>query len=183
MEAMGSKINTVKSGAVGSSRLLTRMMQLAAGPLFGNTEALKDLGVIQGNGQQEAAAALQRWSTACDRLVKIGRLSCSMRVKGHFVAAAALSAGAYAASCRAQPDKVMDTMRRWVRHAVWQGGPAGDFRIMLWLGLIPSRADPVCAVLLAAARMVSLLVQDRQFTIEELKWLWLAKTRRTQLLP
>ena len=54
-----------------------------------------------------------------------------MMAKGRFAAAAAMSVGAYGGSCREQPDKVMECMRRWVRHAVWSGGPAADYRIVL----------------------------------------------------
>ena len=175
MEHTGIRVNVVKSGAVGTDEVHTAMMLIEAGPKFGGKDTLKDLGVVQGGGRSQTEAAMLRWSTACDRLLKIGKLSISMQAKGNFVAAAALSAGAYAATCRAQPDKVLHTMRRWVRHAVWQGGPAADFRLLLWLGLVPCRADPTCAVLLATARMVSLMVQDRQFTLEELRWLWEGK--------
>ena len=72
-----------------------------------------------------------RWSTECDRLAKVARLSGTMAVKGTFVAAAAMTAGVYATSCREQPDRAMEAMRRWVRHAVWQGGPAADYRLLL----------------------------------------------------
>ena len=67
-------------------------MRAAAGPLFGCTEALKDLGVIQGAGPAEQDAAMARWSTACSRWGKIARLSMPMQEKGRFAAAAALSA-------------------------------------------------------------------------------------------
>ena len=130
-------------------------MRAAAGPLFGCTEALKDLGVIEGAGPAEQAAAMARWSPACNRLGKIARLSMPMLEKGRFAAAAALSAGVLGTSCREQPDHVLLAMRRWVRHAVWQGGPAADNRILLWAGAIPVKADPVVALLLAAARTVS----------------------------
>ena len=93
---------------------------------------------------------------------------------GTFAAAAAMLAGVYATSCREQPDKVMETMRRWTRHAIWQGGPSADYRLLLGLGVVPARADPVLAVLLAAARTVSLLVQDGHFAAGQLSWLWLA---------
>ena len=56
---------------------------------------------------------------------------------------------------------------------MWQGGPAADYRILLWTGAIPIRADPVVAVLLAAARAVSLLVQDGHFSTDQLDRLWL----------
>ena len=162
---------------LGSNPRLTTAMREAAGPLFGCTEALKDLGVVQGSGPAESAAAMARWSTACNRLAKVAKLSVPMSAKGRFAAAAALSAGVYGTSCREQPDHVMETMRRWVRHAVWQGGPAADYRILLWMGAVPVKADPVAAVLLAAARTVSLLVQDGHFTIHQLEWLWLAADR------
>ena len=100
-----------------------------------------------------------------------------MAAKGRFAAAAALSAGVCGTSCWEQPDTVMETMRRWVRHAVWQGGPAADYRILLWTGAIPIRADPVVAVLQAAARTVSLMAQDGLFTAHQLGWLWLAADR------
>ena len=125
---------------------------------------------MQGLGAQETQAAMARWATACDRLAKIARLSTTMAATGRFAAAAALSAGIYGTSCREQPDNVMETMRRWVRHAVWQGGPAADYRILLWTGAIPIRADPVVAVLLAAARTVSPLVQDGHFSTDQLGW-------------
>ena len=121
MERAGSKVNVTKSGCVATTPLLTEMMRLAAGPLFGCREPLKDLGVVQGSGAAEAAAAMARWSTACDRLAKVARLSCTMAVKGTFAAAAAMSAGVYATSCREQPDKVMENMRRW---RVMQSGRA-----------------------------------------------------------
>ena len=57
---------------------------------------------------------------------------------------------------------------------MWHGGPAADYRILLCMGAVPVKADPVVAVLLAAARTVSLLVQDGHFTICQLGWLWLA---------
>ncbi len=79
-----------------------------------------------------------------------------------------MSAGVYAASCREQPGKVMETMRRWTRRAVWQGGPAADYRLLLWLGVGPARAHPVLAVLLAAARTVRLLIQDGQSVVGQL---------------
>ncbi len=85
-----------------------------------------------------------------------------------------MSAGVSATSCREQPGKVMETMRRWTRHAVWQGGPAADYRLLLWLGVVPARADPVLAVLVAAARTVSLLIQDGHVAVGQLSWLWLA---------
>ena len=75
--------------------------------LPGPCSALKDLGVAQGSGVAEAAAATARWSTACDRLAKVARLSCNVAVKGTFAVAAATSAGILATSCRVQPDKVM----------------------------------------------------------------------------
>ena len=177
MQTMSLTVNRPKSGVLGSSARLTAAMRAAAGPLFGCTEALKDLGVIQGAGPAEKAAAMARWSTACNRLAKIAKLSVPMQAKGRFAAAAALSAGVFGTSCREQPDHVMDSMRRWVRHAVWQGGPAADYRILLWMGAIPVRADPVVAVLLAAARTVSLLVQDGHFALHQLEWLWLAADR------
>ena len=65
-------------------------------------------------------------------------------------------------------------MRRWTRHAVWQGGPSADYRLLLWLGVVPARAGPVLAVLLAADRTVSLLIQDGHFVAGQLSWLWLA---------
>ena len=57
-------------------------------------------------------------------------------------------------------------MRRWTRHAVWQGGPSADHRLLLWLGVVPA----VLAVLLAAARTVSLLAQDGHFAAGQLSW-------------
>ena len=104
---MSLTVNLVKSGALGTSAQLTAAMRAAAGPLFGCTTALKDLGVIQGSGAQETQAAMARWATACDRLAKIARLSMTMSAKGRFAAAAALSAGVYGTSCREQPDTVM----------------------------------------------------------------------------
>jgi hypothetical protein len=71
----------------------------------------------------------------------------------------------------------MDCMRRWVRHAVWAGGPAADYRVLLWSGCVPVRADPVVAVLWAAARTVSLLLQDGHFSTAQLGWLWSAADR------
>ena len=171
---MSLLVNRGKSGVLGSNPKLTTAMREAAGPLFGCTEALKDLGVVQGTGPAEQASAMARWSTSCNRLAKIAKLSMPMSAKGRFAAAAALSAGVYGTSCREQPDHIMETMRRWVRHALWQGGPAADYRILLWIGAVPVKADPVVAVLLAAARTVSLLVQDGHFTICQLEWLWLA---------
>ena len=120
---------------------------------------------------------MARWATACDRLARIARLAVPMMAKGRFAAAAAMSVGAYGSSCREQPDKVMECMRRWVRHAVWSGGPAADYRILLWSGAIPVRADPVVAVLVAAARTVSLLVKDGHFSINQLGWLWSSTDR------
>jgi hypothetical protein len=131
MQTMSLKVNRPKSGVLGSNARLTAAMRAAAGPLFGCTEALKDLGVIQGAGPAEQAAAMARWSPACNRLGKIARLSMPMLEKGRFAAAAALSAGVFGTSCREQPDHVLLAMRRWVRHAVWQGGPAADYRILL----------------------------------------------------
>ena len=64
-ECMGSRVNVTKSGFEATAPLLTAMMRRAAGPLFGCAEALKDLGVVQGSGAAEAAAAVARWSTAC----------------------------------------------------------------------------------------------------------------------
>ena len=46
------------------------------------------LGVVQGSGAAEAATAMARWSTACDRWAKVARLSCAMAAKGTFAAAA-----------------------------------------------------------------------------------------------
>jgi hypothetical protein len=63
---------------VATTELLTEMMRLAAGPLFGCREPIKDLGLVQGSGAVEAAAAMARWSAACDRLAKVARLSCTM---------------------------------------------------------------------------------------------------------
>ncbi len=77
-----------------------------------HAEALKDLGVVQGSGAAEAAAAIAKRSTACDRLAKVARLSSNVAAKGTFGAAAAMSAGVCATSCREQPGKVMETMRR-----------------------------------------------------------------------
>ncbi len=68
-------------------------------------------------------------------------------------------------------------MRRWARYAVWQGGPAADYRLLLWLRVVPPRTDPVLAVLLAATRTVSPLVQDGHFAACQLSWLWLASDR------
>ena len=99
--------------------------------MFGCITALKDLGVIQGTGAAESQAAMVRWATACDWLAKIARLSMPMAAKGTFASAAALSVGVYGTSCREQADNVMEAMRRWGRHAVWQGGPAADYRILL----------------------------------------------------
>ena len=120
---------------------------------------------------------MARGSTACDRVARSARLAVPMMEKGRFVAAAAMSVGAYGASCREQPDKIMECMRRWVRHAVWSGGPAADYRILLWSGCIPVRADPVVAVLWATARTVSLLVKDGHFSIFQLGWLWSSTDR------
>jgi len=174
MQDMSLVVNKAKSGVLGTSAELTKAMREAAGPLFACTEALKDLGVVQGTGVAERKAAMARWSTACGRLTKIAKLSVPMAEKCHFAAASALAAGVFGTSCREQPDYVVDAMRRWVRHAVWHGGPAADYRILLWTGVVPARADPVTAVLLAAARTVSLLVQDGHFSINQLEWLWLA---------
>ena len=90
---------------LGSSSQLTAAMRAAAGPLFGCTEALKDLGVIPRAGPAEKAAAMARWSTACNRLAKIAKLSMPMHAKGKFAAAAALSAGVFGTSCREQPTR------------------------------------------------------------------------------
>ena len=118
--------NRDKSGVRGSDIWLTAAMRAVAGPQLGSTKVLKDLGVVQGSGPAETEVAMARWATACDRMARIARLAAPMLDKGRFVAAAALSAGAYGGSCREQPDKVMECMRRWVRHAVWSGGPAAD---------------------------------------------------------
>ncbi len=59
-----------------------------------------------------------------------------------------------------------------MKHAVWRGGPAADYRLLLGLGTVPRKADPVLAVLLATARTVSLLIQDGHFAIGQLQWLW-----------
>jgi hypothetical protein len=82
MQTMSLSVNRPKSGVLGSSARLTAAMRAAAGPLFGCTEALKDLGVIQGAGPAERAAAMARWATACSRLAKIAKLSVPMQAKG-----------------------------------------------------------------------------------------------------
>ena len=174
VQTVSLKVNRPKSGVLGSSTRLTAAMRAAAGPLFGCTEALKDLGVIQGAGPAEQDAAMVRWLAACSRLGKIARLSMPTQEKGRFAATAALSAGVFGTSCREQPDHVLLAMRRWVRHAAWQGGPAADYRILLWAGAIPIKADPVVAVLLAAARTVSLLAQYGHFELHQLERLWAA---------
>ena len=161
----------------GSDARLTAAMRAVAGPQLAGDKVLMDFGVIQGSGAAETEAAMGRWSTACDRLARIARLAVPMLAKGRFVAAAAMSVGAYGASCREQPDKIMECMRRWVRHAVWSGGPAADYRILLWSGCIPVRADPVVAVLWATARAVALLVRDGHFSIFQLDWLWRSTDR------
>ncbi len=46
MECMESRVDVPKSGVVATTPLLAAMMRHAAGPLFGCTEALKDLGVV-----------------------------------------------------------------------------------------------------------------------------------------
>ena len=160
MQLMGLRANTTKSGVVGSRPGLTEAMRQAAGPLFACREPLKDLGVVQGSGHKEGEAAANRWHTACDRLAKIARLSTTTAERGTFAAVAAMTAGVYATSCREQPDRDMEAMRRWVRHAVWHGGPAADYRVLLWPGVVPRRADPVLTVLQAAGRTVSLLLED-----------------------
>ena len=83
-----------------------------------------------------------------------------------------MTAGVYATSCREKPDRDMEAMRRWMRHAVWHGGPAADYRVLLWLGVVPRRADPVLTVLQAAGRTVSLLLEDQHFTMAQLQLLW-----------
>ena len=177
MQMMRLMVNLDKSGVRGSDARLTAAMRAVAGPQLAGHKVLKDLGVIQGSGAAETEAAMSRWSTACDRMARIARLAVPMLAKGRFVAAAAMSVGAYGASCREQPDAVMDCMRRWVRHAVWSGGPAADYRVLLWSGCIPVRADPVVAVLWAAARTVSLLVKDGHFSTAQLGWLWSSTDR------
>ena len=57
------------------------------------------------------------------------------------------------------------------------GGPAADYRILLWSGCIPVRANPVVAVLWATARTVSLLVKDGHLSIFQLGWLWSSTDR------
>ncbi len=61
-----------------------------------------------------------------------------------------------------------------MRHAVWHGGPAADYRVLLWLGVAPRRADLVLAVLQAAGRTVSFLLTDRHFTMNQATPGWLA---------
>ncbi len=130
--------------------------------------------MVQGSEAGEVRAAMARWNTACDRFGKVARLSCSMAVKGTYGAATALTAGLYATSCREQADGTMETMNRWIWHTVWQGGLAADYRLLLWIGVVPIRADPCLGVLQAAARTLSLLIQDGHFVIEQLSWLWAA---------
>ena len=69
----------------------------------------------------------------------------------------------------------MEAMRRWVRHAVRRCGSAADYRVLLWLGVVPKRADLVLMVLQAAGRTVSLLLQDRHFFMGQLRQLWEAR--------
>ena len=60
MQAMSLRVNQAKSGVIGTSPQYTAAMRAAAGPLFGCTTALKDLGVIQGTGAAENQAAMAR---------------------------------------------------------------------------------------------------------------------------
>ena len=133
--------------------------------------------MVQGAGASETEAAVTRWATACDRLARIVRLAVPMMATGRFAAAAAITVGAYGSSCQEQPHKVTECMRRWVRRAVRPGGPAADYRILLWSGAIPVRSDPVVALLLAVARTVSLLVKDGHFSTFQLRWLWSSTDR------
>ncbi len=80
-ECTGMRLSVIKSGVVATTPLQTAMMCLAAGPLIGCTEALKDLGVVQGSWAAEASTAMARCSTACDLLAKVASLSCSMAAK------------------------------------------------------------------------------------------------------
>ncbi len=83
-----------------------------------------------------------------------------------------MTAGVCATSCREQPDRDMEAMRRLARHAVWHGGPAADYCVLLWLGVVLRRADPVLTVLQATGRTVSLLPADQHFHMDQLQQLW-----------
>jgi hypothetical protein len=108
MESMRLKVHYDKSGVRGSDARLTAAMRAFAGPQPGSTKVLTDLGVVQGSGPAETEVAKARWATACERMARIAKLAVPMLDKGRFVAAAALSAGAYGGSCREQPDKCGD---------------------------------------------------------------------------
>ncbi len=86
-------------------------------------------------------------------------------------------------SCREQPDRDLEAMRRWVRHAACHGGPAADYRILLWMGVVPRRADPVLTVLQAAGRTNSLLLTDQHFTITSSSCSGATVTRPTRRRP
>ena len=79
---------------------------------------------------------------AWDKLAKITRLTTTATERGALAGVETKLADAYATLCREQADRALDTARKWVRYAVWHGGPTADYRARLKSGAVPRRADP-----------------------------------------
>ena len=115
-------INTDKSAVVASGAVAGRWFASRL-PHLGvpYRPAVKDLGVVHGQRAAERGLAACRWKDAVARLRRIALLPVLLRQRGWFIAAGALSAGAFGCAARLPSEALLQGMRSWVKHAVHKG--------------------------------------------------------------
>ena len=181
LEAIGLKVNRAKTGIIASSRDLAATLQRRCADYAGCEGPVKDLGVHQGTDGAARTAAHGRWRPAIERLGKIAKLPLPMELLGRMSAAAALTTGAYGAGQRAHAKHVLQTVRKWVRHAVWRGGPAADMRVLWATGELTWRSDPVRVVAVRASNIVGQLIEAGAVTAEAGRELWVSQQQQNPI--
>jgi hypothetical protein len=140
--------------------------------------ALKDLGVVHGTTKRATVLARERWHETCTRLGRIGRMPIPSKRAGHFAATSAMGAGAYAVAGRMVPKELLSGMRQWVRHACYKGSRAVQQELLLCIGDIPWRADPVLQALCKPANFLASIVQMGYHTWQEIERTWGGQMQR-----
>ena len=79
----GAEVNRIKSGVVASHKDFEKELEEATGELqLKALPDLKDLGVVQGTGQDATAEAGGRWEEACHRFSRLERVPLKDHSKG-----------------------------------------------------------------------------------------------------
>ena len=75
------------------------------------------------------------------------------------------------------PKELLQGMRQWVRYACYKGSRMAAYELMVWVGNIPWRADPVMQALSRPADFIAHTIYHGYHTVADIQFIWQVGTR------